>query len=71
MKLYKAIHHATQQVIRDGKFVSERDDRDVDVLSVYGMWAMVRRPHCLPYVAPLKEIEVPADAGRKSLLTHS
>lgn len=33
------------------------ESRDVILMAVSGSWAMVRRPRCVPYCAPLREIE--------------
>lgn len=51
------IHHACKVDIKDGKMVSGTDRRIVKLMAVSGVYAMVRRPRCIPYVAELKDIE--------------
>lgn len=45
---YKAI-----QIIHNGRTI---EHRDVVVLAVAGVWAMVRRPRCMPYVVAVREL---------------
>jgi len=54
-------HKATMPVgFKDGAWTYEVDHRRVILLSVSGSWAMVRRPRCCPYVAPVNEIILPS-----------
>lgn len=39
-----------------GKWTYATEDRDVILMAVSGAYAMVRRPSCMPYVAPVREI---------------
>jgi hypothetical protein len=41
---------------KDGKWISETEDRDVILMAIVNTWAMVRRPRCVPYVCHIKEL---------------
>lgn len=58
MKPQKAIHHHPYPSVINGKWKTLIDHRKVVVLSVTGNYAMVRRPRAMPYVAPIKELEL-------------
>lgn len=54
----KVIHVAKQPVIFQGMEWSYKTERRlVKLMAISGNWAMVRRPHCVPYVVALKELE--------------
>lgn len=53
----QAIHVARMPVARGGKWVVEEDRRPVRVLAIVGPWAMVRRPHAVPYVCESAHLE--------------
>lgn len=57
--LYKrrAVHCCPVPHLVDMRFVYKIDRRDVIVLAVVGMNAMVRRPRCAAYVADAKDLE--------------
>lgn len=57
MKHQKAVHLHSEPFRYDGKQWHYRtESRNVVVLSVVGVWAMVRRPRCVPYVCHKKEL---------------
>lgn len=64
MKPKKAIHRFPMQEMIPGPRVVGRDKiwrtiidvREVEVLAVAKGYAMVRRPKCIPYVCPAREI---------------
>ena len=54
--------HITHHAIRPVSFDSygwkySEEDRDVVLLVVAGIWAMVRRPGSVPYVVHIKELK--------------
>lgn len=51
------IHKAPIVEVKGGKFVDSVDRREVRLMATSGIYAMVRRPKGMPYVAPLREIE--------------
>lgn len=55
----RATHIATRPELVDGVWITIKERRPVTVLAVAGIWSMVRRPHCVPYVCRTKEIEIP------------
>lgn len=56
-KKAKAVHLNPIPVIREGKWVTEIQRRDVRVLAVAEGYAMVRLKGAAPYVAPLKQLQ--------------
>jgi phage host-nuclease inhibitor protein Gam len=55
-----AIHHSPIAVWqKTGKIQFEIESLSVKVMAVDGIWAMVRRPGCAPYVCHIKELEQP------------
>ena len=67
MKLGKHYtHHViTPESFRDGQWTYRTEDRDVILLVTYGLYAMVRRPHCMPYVCMLSDV-FPVEKKKKS-----
>lgn len=43
-------------------WITTYDTRDVILMSIAGNYAMIRRPSCFPYVAPLKELTCASSA---------
>jgi hypothetical protein len=61
MTSVKAIHLAKASgTFLKGKWSFEIDRREVSVLAVAGIWAMVRRPTCFPYVCHIEQLETVA-----------
>ncbi len=57
MKCGPAIHNYKTTVVVDGKWSEEIERRVVRVMAIAEGYAMVRQKGCIPYVAPLKELE--------------
>lgn len=68
MKRKMMIHREKITTVRNGKFVQVDDLRRVRVLAVAEGWAMVRRPGCMVYVCPVKEL-VPDDGSVEDRFT--
>ena len=59
MAKQKAVHRLLIPERFDSrKWIYREEIRDVIVMAIIGEWAMVRRPRCVPYTAPKKEIEL-------------
>jgi hypothetical protein len=50
-------HDASEWGVVNGERVMVPDLRAVEVLAVAGIWAMVRRPGCMPYIAHVNRIK--------------
>lgn len=59
------IHHfVTPDHMEGGRWIDRTEDRKVRLMAIVQCWAMVRRPHCMPYVCHVKELHC---IGDKSL----
>ena len=67
--------HFIQHIISPDKLVAGKwtyttEDRDVVLMAVVGIYAMVRRKGCVPYVCDVKELSlIPTVAEMRKLLT--
>lgn len=53
----KYIQNASVCRVVDFKIVHDTDKREVKLLAIAGKYAMVRRPHAMPYVCCVSELE--------------
>src|SRR5690349_2865238 len=55
------VHNCPGTEWKGGKIIKTVDRRDVVLMAIVGVYAMVRRPSCGPYVASVRELEVPSN----------
>lgn len=56
MKQKKMMHLKPGMDVLNGKIVKTIDPREVVLMAISGNWSMVRRPSCIPYTCPIKEL---------------
>jgi hypothetical protein len=53
----RVIHHrVSPDRMERGKWIDKVEDREVRLMTVVQCWAMVRYPHCMPYVCHIQEL---------------